>query len=213
MQPELFPADDAPLALPTGVCLLRGFAFPVLPRLFTAIDDVITQAPLRNMRTPGGYRMSVAMTNCGDYGWTSSPSGYAYLRRDPQTDRPWPAIPLAFMSLALDAAEQAGYPFFTPDACLINRYHPGTRLSLHQDRDEVDFEHPIVSVSLGLPAVFQLGGLKRRDPVQRIDMRHGDILVWGGPSRLAYHGVQPIKDGVHTVLGAQRINLTFRRSH
>lgn len=211
MQTELFPLDDTRL-LPDGAEMLRAFGQPYLADIKTALDDVLVQAPTRHMITPGGHKMSVAMTNCGDFGWVSGPSGYAYLDRDPLTGRHWPNMPEVFMALALDAAARAGYPLFTPDACLINLYVPGTRLSLHQDKNERDFDHPIVSVSLGLPATFEIGGLKRSDPVQLVPMRHGDVLVWGGPSRLAFHGVRTIRKGIHPEYGAQRLNLTFRRS-
>ena len=156
--------------------------------------------------------MSVAMTNCGDAGWLTDRAGYRYDRIDPETGQPWPAMPECFRERASRAADQAGYPGLVPDSCLINRYSPGTRLTLHQDRDERDYAHPIVSVSLGLPAIFQFGGLKRRDPVRNFPVRHGDVVVWGGVSRLAYHGVVELKAGEHALLGEQRINLTFRRA-
>ncbi|MDI5820555.1 DNA oxidative demethylase AlkB, partial [Salmonella enterica subsp. enterica serovar Kentucky] len=168
--------------------------------------------PFRQMVTPGGYTMSVAMTNCGALGWTTDRHGYCYAVRDPLTDKPWPALPLSFASVCRQAAIAAGYASFQPDACLINRYAPGAKLSLHQDKDEPDLRAPIVSVSLGVPAVFQFGGLRRSDPLQRILLEHGDIVVWGGESRLFYHGIQPLKVGFHPMTGEFRYNLTFRQA-
>jgi alkylated DNA repair protein (DNA oxidative demethylase) len=156
--------------------------------------------------------MSVAMTNCGALGWVSDRKGYRYAAADPETGLAWPAMPEAFRKLARTAAAAGGYPGFEPDACLINRYVPGAKMSLHQDRDERDFAAPLVSVSLGLPAVFQFGGLSRKDPVRRVGLEHGDVVVWGGESRLFFHGVMPLKEGVHPLAGACRINLTFRRA-
>jgi alkylated DNA repair protein (DNA oxidative demethylase) len=196
--------------LAPGAILLRGKALPLQDSLLAEIDNIANKAPFRNMVTPGGYVMSVAMTNCGAAGWVTDRTGYRYDRIDPESGRPWPALPNCFLRLAISAAVEAGYPAFVPDACLINRYAPGARLSLHQDKNERDFANPIVSVSLGLPATFQFGGLKRTDPVHRYALRHGDIAVWGGPSRLCYHGVPELKDGVHERLGRMRINLTFR---
>jgi alkylated DNA repair protein (DNA oxidative demethylase) len=165
------------------------------------------------MVTPGGFTMSVAMTNCGAAGWVTDRTGYRYDPRDPDNGRPWPDMPAAFLHLATAAAEAAGYCDFVPDACLINRYQPGAKMSLHQDKDEQDFGAPIVSVSLGLPAVFLFGGLKRSEKPRRYRLAHGDVVVWGGPSRLFFHGVAPLADGEHPVLGRQRINLTFRKAH
>ena len=196
--------------LAPGAILLRGKALPSQDSLLVEIEMITNKAPFRNMVTPGGYVMSVAMTNCGSVGWVTDRSGYRYDRMDPESGRPWPALPDCFLMLAISAAEEAGYPDFVPDACLINRYAPGARLSLHQDKNERDLANPIVSVSLGLPATFEFGGLKRTDPVRRYALRHGDIAVWGGPSRLCYHGVPELKDGVHERLGRTRINLTFR---
>lgn len=177
-----------------------------------ALTEVTTAAPFRHMLTPGGFRMSVAMTNCGRRGWVSDRSGYRYDPIDPDSGRRWPAMPAAFLSLAGEAAASAGLGPFTPDACLINRYAAGARLSLHQDRDERDFGAPIVSVSLGLPAVFLFGGLRRKDTPLRVPLAHGDVVVWGGPARLRYHGVVPLKAGSHPLTGEFRINLTFRKS-
>jgi DNA oxidative demethylase len=206
------PAPSEPQALCTGACVLRGFALEAMPRLLTAIDGVIERAPLRHMITPGGFRMSVAMTNCGALGWVSDRRGYRYTGIDPQSGAPWPQMPGVFRVLARAAGERAGFAGFAPDACLINRYEPGARLTLHQDRDERDFRHPIVSVSIGLPATFQFGGIKRSERARRVPLRHGDVVVWGGPARLYHHGVLALEAGVHEVIGAARLNLTFRRS-
>ena len=180
--------------------------------LLTALGDIAAQSPFRHMVTPGGYTMSVAMTNCGAAGWVTDRTGYRYDHNDPETGRPWPAMPDCFFELAAEAATRAGYPDFRPDACLINRYEPGSRLSLHQDRNEEDFGAPIVSVSLGLPATFLFGGDQRSDRPKRVPIRHGDVAVWGGPSRLAFHGIAPLKEGEHETMGRQRINLTLRRA-
>ena len=180
--------------------------------ILEAVEAIAAAAPFRHMVTPGGFRMSVAMTNCGPLGWVSDRKGYRYSPVDPETGRPWPAMPEAFLRLASEAAAAANFPAFVPDACLINRYVPGAKMSLHQDKDEEDFSQPIVSVSLGLPAVFLFGGPSRKDAVQRIALEHGDVVVWGGPARLFYHGVMPLKEGIHSSLGACRINLTFRRA-
>jgi DNA oxidative demethylase len=195
-----------------GAVLLRGFARPSEGELIAGLQAIEASAPFRHMQTPGGHEMSVAMTNCGAFGWTTDRSGYRYDRDDPQSGKPWPAMPAAFCDLATRAAERAGFARFAPDACLVNRYVPGARMSLHQDRDEQDFDNPIVSVSLGLPAIFLFGGLKRSDRPSRYRLEHGDVVVWGGPSRLFFHGVAPLADGEHSLLGRQRINLTFRRA-
>ena len=192
--------------------LLPGFALPDELAVLAALEAVAAKAPFRNMVTPGGFRMSVAMTNCGRWGWTSDRTGYRYTATDPETGREWPRMPSAFLQLATGAASAAGFDGFLPDACLVNRYLPGARLSLHQDRDEQDYDAPIVSVSLGLPAVFLFGGHKRTDRPRRLLLTHGDVVVWGGPDRLRYHGVAPLKHGRHAMLGAQRINLTFRKA-
>jgi DNA oxidative demethylase len=213
--PDLFSAagfaeEPKDETIAPGGMLLRGFAFPFVECILRALDDIAAQAPFRHMTTRLRAVMSVAMTNCGEVGWLTDRAGYRYDRVDPETGRLWPDMPECFRALASRAADQAGYPGFVPDACLINRYAPGTRLTLHQDRDERDYAHPIVSVSLGLPAVFQFGGPKRRDPVRRVPIQHGDVVVWGNESRLAYHGVAEIKEGEHPQLGALRINLTLR---
>lgn len=197
---------------PPGLTLLQGFALPLEDALLAGIEQVVQAAPFRHMVTPGGFTMSVALTNCGTYGWVSDRRGYRYQSQDPETGEAWPAMPAAFTDLARQAAAAGGFEDFTPDACLINRYAPGARLSLHQDKNETDFSAPIVSVSLGLPATFLFGGLERTDPQDRIALHHGDIAVWGGKTRLAYHGVMPLKDGQHPRLGAYRINMTFRRA-
>jgi alkylated DNA repair protein (DNA oxidative demethylase) len=162
------------------------------------------------MITPGGFRMSVALTNCGTYGWVTDRTGYRYDSIDPETGKHWPGMPGNFLELARDAASAAGFPSFNPDACLINRYEPGSRLTLHQDKNEQDFTQPIVSVSLGLPATFLFGGMERSDKTVRVPVHHGDVIVWGGPARLRYHGINPLKDGVHPMFGGYRYNLTFR---
>jgi alkylated DNA repair protein (DNA oxidative demethylase) len=195
-----------------GAMLLRGFAKPFEADLMAALRDIAAQAPFRHMVTPGGHQMSVAMTNCGSAGWVTDRTGYRYDASDPETGKPWPTIPLSFRELAEQAADGAGFRGFSPDACLINRYQPGARMSLHQDRNENDFSAPIVSVSLGLPAIFLFGGLKRSDRPRRFRLEHGDIAVWGGPARLVFHGVAPLADGEHGLLGRQRINLTFRKA-
>ncbi|MDP2256223.1 MAG: DNA oxidative demethylase AlkB [Polaromonas sp.] len=200
----------APEAIAPGAVLLRGFACPVADALAQSVKQVIAAAPLRHLVTPGGHTMSVAMCNCGALGWTSCRSGYRYSRTDPLSGQPWPAMPGCFLAIAVRAAAEAGFDNFRPDACLINRYEPGARMSLHQDRDEGDMTAPIVSVSLGLPAVFLFGSGQRSDRPARYRLAHGDVVVWGGPSRLAFHGVAPLADGDHAQLGRQRINLTFR---
>lgn len=195
-----------------GAVLLRGFVTPIENELIDAVRAIVAQSPFRRMTTPGGHLMSVAMTNCGERGWITDHTGYRYDPIDPRTSAPWPAVPLLLRDLARRAAEQGGFRDFTPDACLVNRYEPGTRLSLHQDKDELDYAAPIVSVSLGLPATFLFGGLARSDKPRRFRLVHGDVVVWGGASRLAYHGVAPLADGEHPLLGRKRINLTFRRT-
>ncbi|WJD49144.1 MULTISPECIES: DNA oxidative demethylase AlkB [unclassified Enterobacter] len=210
---DLF-ADEEPWQEPLapGAVILRRFAVSEAQALLDGIAQVAAQSPFRHMITPGGYTMSVAMTNCGNLGWATNARGYLYATEDPLTQRPWPLMPEVFRSLCDRAAQAAGYPDFTPDACLINRYAPGAKLSLHQDKDEPDLRAPIVSVSLGLPAVFQFGGLKRNDPVARVMLEQGDVVVWGGESRLFYHGILPLKAGQHPDTGEYRYNLTFRQA-
>jgi alkylated DNA repair protein (DNA oxidative demethylase) len=192
--------------------LLPGAAYAQAPALLDALAGVIAAAPWRHMLTPGGQRMSVAMTNCGAVGWVSDRRGYRYQASDPHSARPWPPMPQTLRTLAADVAAAAGFVGFAPDACLVNRYAPATRLSLHQDRNERDMAAPVVSVSLGLPAVFLFGGLRRADPAQRLALVHGDVLVWGGAQRLAFHGIAPLADGEHALTGRYRINLTFRKA-
>jgi len=198
--------------LATGATILRKFALHDESAILAAILEVVARAPFRQMVTPGGYRMSVAMTNCGPLGWVTDRSGYRYDAIDPMSGQPWPAMPQPLCKLATSAASEAGFPKFAPDACLINRYETGARLSLHQDKDEKDFSQPIVSVSLGIPAVFQFGGLNRSDKTVRVRLTHGDVVVWGGPARLRYHGVLALKEDHHPLIGDHRINLTFRKA-
>jgi DNA oxidative demethylase len=203
---------EARQRLREGAVLLRARALPVDKALLAAIECISAQAPFRRMTTPGGFQMSVAMTNCGSCGWVTDRTGYRYDPHDPESGAPWPVMPDVFLALARDAAAEAGFAGFVPDACLINCYEPGARLSLHQDKDERDHTHPVVSVSLGLPATFQFGGLKRSDRPLKVSLQHGDVVVWGGPSRLVFHGVLALKEGDHPTLGRRRINLTFRRA-
>jgi alkylated DNA repair protein (DNA oxidative demethylase) len=214
MQNDLFASADV---LPPreeiaeGAVLLRGFARPIQHDLIAAIDDITMRAPFRHLTTPGGHTMSVAMTNCGGFGWVSDRTGYRYDPNDPESGKPWPEMPPVFRELAGQAAAESDFVGFRPEACLVNRYEPGARLSLHQDRDENNYDAPIVSVSLGLPATFLWGGLKRTDKTVRYRLEHGDVVVWGGPSRLVFHGVAPLADGEHALLGRRRVNLTFRK--
>lgn len=208
----LFDAPAPDQRLGPAALVLRGFALSRVHELLSAIDLITAASPFRHMVTPGGFTMSVAQTNCGALGWTSDRRGYRYTGIDPTTGAPWPAMPSVFTRLARQAAEAAGFNGFAPDACLINRYAPGARLSLHQDRDERDFDAPIVSVSLGMRAVFLFGGQARADRAARVALHHGDVVVWGGADRLRYHGVLPLKDEPHALLGSQRINFTFRKA-
>lgn len=204
VQPVEEPLED-------GAVILRGFALPYQAALAGGVERIAAKAPFRHLVTPGGYTMSVAMTNCGRVGWVSDRRGYRYDPHDPDTQLPWPQMPDAFIDLAKQAAARAGFDAYDADACLINRYAAGSKLSLHQDKDENDQWAPIVSVSLGLPATFLWGGRKRADPVRRIRLEHGDVVVWGGPARFVYHGVAPLKAGEHEMTGDVRINLTFRK--
>jgi alkylated DNA repair protein (DNA oxidative demethylase) len=212
IQSDLDLFGPQPQRLASHTVLLPGFALAETEALLDALRPVLRAAPFRHMYTPGGLRMAVALTNCGTLGWVSDQHGYRYSPSDPVSGQPWPALPPVLLALASRAAAMAGFDGFVPDACLVNHYLPGTRLSLHQDRDEQDFGQPIVSVSLGLPAVFLFGGLQRADKAQRIALSHGDVLVWGGVDRLRFHGVLPIKPGVHPRLGERRINLTLRKA-
>lgn len=198
--------------LGSGAVVLRGFARAEVAQLVAAVEDIAAVAPFRHMLTPGGYRMSVAMTSCGEVGWITDRSGYRYSPLDPLTGMAWPEMPEMFRLLAARAAAAAGFGRFNPDACLINRYAPDTKLSLHRDEDERDLSAPVVSVSLGLPATFLWGGLSRKDRPMRLRLESGDIVVWGGPARLVYHGVAPLGDGEHASTGRSRINLTFRKA-
>lgn len=205
------PESEARLDLADGAAVLRGFALPEADALLRAVEAVRAAAPFRHLVTPGGHTMSVAMTNCGSLGWVSDRKGYRYAPLDPESGKTWPALPRIFATLAERAAAELGFAHYRPECCLINHYLPGTRLSLHQDRDEKDSVAPIVSVSLGLPATFLWGGFERRDKTVRIPLTHGDVVVWGGPSRMRFHGVAPVKDGEHPATGRYRVNLTFRK--
>ncbi len=215
MQSLLFDEPQQPSrreALGEQTFVLRGFALPWLDDILPALREVLKAAPFRRMETPGGHTMSVALSNCGQFGWSTDARGYRYVSDDPLSGRPWPALPEVLRRLARDAAAAAGFADFTADACLLNRYVPGARMSLHQDRNERDYTAPIVSVSLGLAAMFQLGGLQRSDRPLRVPLLHGDVMVWGGVDRLRFHGVLPLKEGVHPVMGPQRINFTLRKA-
>lgn len=192
--------------------MLRGFALDDAAPIFAQVIKIAAVSPFRHMITPGGFRMSIAITNCGKVGWISDRKGYRYAGIDPETGKPWPELPKLFSKLATRSAEAGGFAGFVSDACLINRYEPGARLTLHQDKNELDYDQPIVSVSLGLPATFLFGGDARKDRPRRFRLESGDVVVWGGPARLAYHGVSPLKDGVSDLTGACRINLTFRKA-
>jgi DNA oxidative demethylase len=205
------PIDALRTALAPGAVLLRGLGRADDVQILQALESVIAQAPLRHLQTPGGYTMSIQTTRCGSMGWVSEPGGYRYAASNPRTQQPWPAMPLCLMDFAVRAATEAGYPDFVPDSCMINQYLPGTKLGLHQDRDERDLRAPVVSLSLGLPATFLFGGLERTGKTQRYRLAHGDVVVWGGPARLAFHGVLPVAEGDHALLGRRRVNVTFRK--
>src|SRR5262245_32838180 len=207
---DMIETEPRQVVLDAGAMILRRFAVQDEAAIVAALDKLVAQAPFRHMITPGNHRMSVAMTNCGTFGWVSNSSGYRYDAIDPISGQKWPPMPGIFHKLAQDAAAQAGFQGFVPDACLVNRYETGAKLSLHQDKDEQDLDQPIVSVSRGIPAVFVFGGLHRADKVMRVEVTHGDVVVWGGPARLRYHGVLPLKDGHHALVGNRRINLSFR---
>jgi alkylated DNA repair protein (DNA oxidative demethylase) len=213
---SLWPEDEsspvAPEQLCEGAVLLRRFALQQAPELFAGIEAIASVSEFRNMVTPGGHTMSVAMTNCGAAGWVTDRAGYRYTSLDPLTGNRWPPMPEIFRTVSESAALQAGFPDFHPDACLVNRYAAGARMTPHQDRNEHDYDQPIVSVSLGLPAIFLFGDVERRSNFRRISILHGDVVVWGGPARLAYHGILPLKAGDHELTGAFRYNLTFRKA-
>jgi DNA oxidative demethylase len=204
-------AEDLHTPLGSGAVLMRGLGRENDEEMLRAIQSVIAQAPLRHMQTPGGYTMSIQTTRCGSMGWVSEPGGYRYAPSNPNTRAPWPSMPQCLLDFAVRAATEAGYPDFVPDSCMVNQYLPGNKLGLHQDRDERDLRAPVVSLSLGLPAIFLFGGLQRTGKTQRYRLAHGDVVVWGGPSRLAFHGVLPVADGDHALLGRRRINVTFRK--
>lgn len=208
------PQRPEPAVDQIGACswVLHSFAMPWIDRLLPELDAVLARAPFRHMVTPGGFTMSAALSSCGSFGWTTDRQGYRYSSTDPQTNQPWPPIPEALLQLAAAAAAATGFADFIPDACLINRYVPGAKMSLHQDKDEQDLQWPVVSLSLGIAAVFLFGGFERKDKSQRIALQHGDVVVWGGVDRLRFHGVLPVKPAVHPLLGEQRINITFRKA-
>ena len=212
MSGDLFASPSRAERLGPCTVLLHAFASDQAAAVLAEIERITAVAPWRRMQTPGGHHLSVAMSNCGELGWLTDAAGYRYVANDPQSDLPWPAMPALFRELAGRAAAAAGFPGFVPDACLINRYLPGAKMALHQDRDERDLTAPIVSLSLGLPAIFLFGGLLRSDKAGRLALGHGDMLVWGGPDRLRFHGVLPVKAGAHPELGEQRLNLTFRKA-
>jgi DNA oxidative demethylase len=211
-QLSLFAGPPAPPVIPEGLGYFAGLALPREAELLADLEAIVAAAPFRQMVTPGGRRMSAAMTNCGALGWITDARGYRYTTTDPLTGHLWPAMPRSIRELAIAAAESASYLAFDPDACLVNCYAPGAQMTLHQDRNERDFDAPIVSVSLGLPATFLFGGHARSDRPEKVPLIHGDVLVWGGPSRLRFHGVLPIQEGEHPRLGAKRINLTIRKA-
>jgi alkylated DNA repair protein (DNA oxidative demethylase) len=208
---ELFAGEPVETIAP-GALWLRGFAADEAKALLRAIERIAAVSPFRNMVTPGGFTMSVAMTNCGTAGWITDRRGYRYAEIDPIGEKPWPAMPKLFTDLAARAAAAAGFADFAPDACLVNRYAPGARMSLHQDKDERDFTQPIVSISLGLPATFLFGGLKRSDRPKRLRLDSGDVVVWGGPARKVFHGIDPLPAGIDSLTGECRYNLTLRKA-
>jgi DNA oxidative demethylase len=211
--PDLFANAGKPIEpMGDGAVLLRAFALDDAAAIFDAILGVERSAPFRHMVTPGGGRMSAAMTNCGARGWVTDRKGYRYAPDDPETGEAWPSMPLLFLDIAARAARIAGFPGFVPDGCLINRYEPGAHMGLHQDKDENDRIAPIVSVSLGLPIDFLWGGKTRRERPVRYPLSNGDVVVWGGPSRFVYHGVAALEDGEHPLTSHYRYNLTLRKA-
>lgn len=211
---DLFQAAGTaePLQIGEGAWYFPGFLAGDAARLVATTLEISRQAPFRIMKTPGGRLMSAELTGCGQYSWVSDARGYRYSATDPQTGRPWPEMPESFRDLAQQAARQAGYQEFDPDVCLINRYRPGARMGLHQDRDEAEYRWPVVSFSLGLPITFLWGGRTRKGSPLRLLLQHGDVVVWGGADRLRYHGVAPLEPGRHPLTGGYRFNLTFRRA-
>jgi DNA oxidative demethylase len=207
---DLFGFDEV-LIIKKDVVLLRQFASIYTDVIFESIKNISDISPFRHMKMPTGHSLSVATTSCGSFGWITDRLGYRYQKTDPETNQNWPAMPKIFEDLANEAAKKAGFPHFNPESCLINRYAPHAKLSLHQDKDEGDFNSPVVSISLGLPAIFLFGGKERKDPKQKIPLTHGDVIVWGGDQRLAFHGILPIKPGIHPIMGSFRYNLTFRK--
>lgn len=210
--------ESSKLVFAQNAFLLTGFALANEAAFLTDLTTIISQSPLRHMMTPMGFAMSAAMTNCGELGWVSDKKGYRYDTLDPNTGEPWPQMPASFMQLAQSAAAACGFANFVPDACLINQYIVGASMGLHQDKNELDFTQPIVSVSLGIAAAFQFGGLKRSDKTLKIPLNHGDVVVWGAEARLKFHGILPLKPSKHAapkndeLLSTYRYNLTFRKA-
>jgi DNA oxidative demethylase len=214
MTADLFPEQlmSSSVMLAQGAYWLKGHALPEATNLCNMLNHHLKKHAPQQMTTPMGYKMSVRTTSFGQIGWVSTERGYGYAKYDAVTKQPWPAIPDLLLRLASQAAEQAGYQQFVPDTCLINVYDIGSKMGLHQDNDEQDFSQPIVSVSLGIPATFLFGGTSRADKPRKIPLTHGDVVVWGGESRLNYHGILPLKAAQHHLLGQTRINLTFRKA-
>jgi len=211
-RPDLLaqPSRAAAIAIAPEVLLLKHHA--ITAPLVAAIERISREAPFRRLHTPGGGQMSVAMTNCGTVGWHSDTRGYRYLDRDPESGRPWPPMPPAFLSLASHAAAMAGFPGFEPDCCLVNRYAIGSQMGAHRDYDELDMRHAIVSVSIGLPAVFVWYGARRKGPAIPVLVEDGDVVVFGGAARAGYHGVRRLAARPEAACDAVRYNLTFRRA-
>ena len=203
-QLELEPTHEE---LYPGAVLMRGLALPQDREFFAAMESIIAAAPLHHAVTPGGLPMGVMVTDCGD----SRAFANRWDAANTPGKQPWPRMPRVLYDFAIRCANRSGFPLFRPDACHINRYHAGIKLGLHQDRHEIDLNQPIVSISLGLECIFLLGGLQRTDKARHILLEHGDVIVWGGPSRMRFHGVQPLKPGSHPLTGPYRYNLTFRR--
>lgn len=181
--------------------------------LMVQVERITKVSPFRKMMTPNGHYTGVALTNCGDFGWTSDRNEYRYSSSDPLNNQPWLAIPESFKALAKNAAHVAGFKDFEPDACLINQYLIGTKLGSHQDKNEKDFSQPIVSVSIGLSAVFQIFGNQRAGQAINYRLYDGDVVVWGNSARLCYHGVRTLSAAELDPTCQQRINITFRKSH